>query len=269
MQFLIDKKEQKKKTYYKEIGWTLSSLVLNPLDRIRRQLQISEVGTSIVKLQFVGSGQVIDLIYQQEGLMGFWKNFLYRIIKDVYLFNVYEIPESFKQMKLKNKYLPNILKTGSEYLLQIIFYPFDIIQARCEIDVGNKQFSGYFDCMIKTYREFGIGGFFVGLKVCTLKFIIYDLLIKLFREAYNQTIKYKYRHFIKHPQPIPYWKYYFVSKPTCSLICHPLETYRRLQIFNNNRTIKVSSRQLMLGYKELLLAETLFLFLKLLVKKIV
>ena len=36
MQFLIDKKEQKKKTYYKEIGWTLSSLVLNPLDRIRR-----------------------------------------------------------------------------------------------------------------------------------------------------------------------------------------------------------------------------------------
>lgn len=132
------------------------------------------------------------LIYEREGIKGYYRGFLPSIIKNTLNAGTYFSTLHYFRMVLTltnmNEHAVNFwASAGARAIQAVLCNPLIVVKTRLEV-LGFQEYNGLSDAMVKVYQKEGLGGFFTGLKISLIRdvpfsgifFPIYEHSKKLF-----------------------------------------------------------------------------------------
>jgi len=185
------------------IGGLAAGFVCQPLQVIKTAFQItpfsSKKDQKSAKVQGKGFIELTKLIYQTEGIKGFYRGFLPGCIKVSVAAGIYFYLLSYSRIfyskTVKTKSLCDFVSAMTARGIQtILTNPIIIVKTRFEV-IGFNEYKNMFDAFLQIYRKEGFASFFTnGIGVALLKdvpfsaiqFPIYEqvkiLIYKLFAD---------------------------------------------------------------------------------------
>lgn len=162
---------------------TLLSIVTTPIDNIRIRLQ------SMQNLQintkkgheyvYTSPRECIWSVFRHKGIKGFFVAFPICIFRESYgslvYFSMYEYLKNCYQLLYNKEELPfhiTFMIGGFSGMTNwIITLPIDCIKTKLISDSMrmDRKYSGFRDCVVYTYNEFGLKGFYSGLSVMLVR----------------------------------------------------------------------------------------------------
>lgn len=140
-------------------------------------------------------------ILQSRGLSGMYRGLPTQALRDIpactayfliYEFLIYHGVKTFPSVSstLQSFVYGGVAGVGSWALI----LPFDVMKSRIQADTDRKLYSGFWDCVVKSYRSDGIKIFFRGLSMTSLRafpvngmtLMTHMELLKLFGEKKHQ-----------------------------------------------------------------------------------
>ena len=140
-------------------------------------------------------------ILQSRGLSGMYRGLPTQALRDIpaciayfliYEFLIYHGVKTFPSVSstLQSFVYGGMAGVGSWALI----LPFDVMKSRIQADTDRKLYSGFWDCVVKSYRSDGIKIFFRGLSMTSLRafpvngmtLMTHMELLKLFGEKKHQ-----------------------------------------------------------------------------------
>eukprot|EP00350_Pseudokeronopsis_sp_OXSARD2_P007228 CAMPEP_0170550254 /NCGR_PEP_ID=MMETSP0211-20121228/8327_1 /TAXON_ID=311385 /ORGANISM="Pseudokeronopsis sp., Strain OXSARD2" /LENGTH=234 /DNA_ID=CAMNT_0010856697 /DNA_START=200 /DNA_END=901 /DNA_ORIENTATION=+ len=114
------------------------------------------------------------LIYQREGLTGYYRGFVPSILKNTlnsgtYFSTLYYLKYTLHMMDVMSEHKENFLASALARCVQsTLCNPLIVIKTRQEV-LGFGEYSNFFDGVRKVYQMEGTGGFFTGLRISLLR----------------------------------------------------------------------------------------------------
>ncbi|KAK9454311.1 mitochondrial carrier domain-containing protein [Dipodascopsis uninucleata] len=167
-----------------------NSFLASPIEHIRIRLQTQ---ASTRPAQFSGPLDVIRKAYNASGIPGVFRGITPTLLREgngmgyvrisflnsplkiniepsfYFLSYEYLVIRDIEKNKIQRKDIPGwrlcLYGAAAGYGLWLTSYPFDVIKSRMQTDLmtaGDQQFTSTLDCAKKTYRSFGLKGFFKG-----------------------------------------------------------------------------------------------------------
>lgn len=185
------------------LGGTCQLVLAVPIDVIKVVLQ-SQIPHGTTKYQgkyYKGPIEGTRDILRSRGLVGMYRGLPTQALRDIpasiayfliYEFLIYHGVKNF----------PNIPSTLQSFVFGgvagvvswALIMPFDVMKSRIQADSDRKLYSGFWDCVVKSYRSNGIKIFFRGLSMTSLRafpvngmtLMTHMELLKLFGEKKHQ-----------------------------------------------------------------------------------
>jgi len=139
-------------------------------------------------------------IIRHRGISGLYRGLPTQFIRDVPANSMYFLTFEFLTFESAKRF-PSIPSVAVNFVSGgiagvtswAIIIPFDVIKSRLQTDIERKEFRGFFDCVLKCYREDGMKIFFRGITMTTLRafpvnavtLLVYAECMKLFGEEVN------------------------------------------------------------------------------------
>lgn len=114
------------------------------------------------------------LIYEREGVRGYFRGFGPSIIKNTmnagtYFSTLHFLQQMLKQMNMMSDHGVNFWASACARAIQsVLSNPIIVIKTRLEV-LGFQEYSSFNDAVRKIYRNEGYGGFFTGLKISLIR----------------------------------------------------------------------------------------------------
>lgn len=114
------------------------------------------------------------LIYEREGLFGYYRGFTPSIIKNTmnagtYFSTLYYIKLMMQRTNMMSENMNNFWASSTARAIQaVLSNPVIVIKTRMEV-LGFQEYSGFTDACLKIYKNEGLKGFFTGLKISLIR----------------------------------------------------------------------------------------------------
>jgi solute carrier family 25 (adenine nucleotide translocator) protein 4/5/6/31 len=175
------------------ISAAVSKTAVAPIERVKLLLQVQHVSKQIAKdQQYKGMIDCFSRVRKEQGFLSFWRGNLANVIR---YFPTQALNFAFKDIwkalfmqgvdkktQFWRYFAANMASGGAAGATSLFFvYPLDFARTRLAADVGKKgatgvqgrQYSGMFDCIMKTVRSDGVLGLYKGFNVSVQGIIIY------------------------------------------------------------------------------------------------
>lgn len=133
------------------------------------------------------------LIYEREGVKGYYRGFLPSLIKNTmnagtYFSTLHYLQVAFTKANLMSENWVNFWASATARAIQsTLSNPLIVIKTRLEV-LGFSEYNNLYDAVKKIHQKEGYGGFFTGLKVSLIRDVpfagvfypIYEFCKKLF-----------------------------------------------------------------------------------------
>lgn len=181
------------------------TFVICPLELTKTRLQIQ---SSVESTVYKGLIDCVKKIYQQDGWKGIFNGYQGTVYRDIIGFPVYFC--AFEALcRLMSEEKPPYKDLGPMALILggglagalswACAFPPDVIKCRIQVDYSGK-YSGFSDCLKKSYKEEGMKLFRRGFAPCVIRgfpmnaaiFSIYHLSIRFYEEQWTGTDLSKY-----------------------------------------------------------------------------
>lgn len=157
---------------------SISKTATAPLGRAKLLLQ-NQSSIDIVEKKYKGTIDCIYRLIKEEGLLSLWRGNLPNVIryfpnqalnfafKDYFksIFPIYNSKQNFWKFLLVNCLSGGMASALSLFICQ----PIDMVRIRLSVDnknnIGNRQFSGSWDCIKKIYKVEGLRGIYRGATI--------------------------------------------------------------------------------------------------------
>lgn len=214
------------------ISRSLAKTPVAPFERVKILLQTQEVIPSLKDTKYTGISNCISRVYQEQGLLSFWRGFIPSILS--------YIPSYFLHSFL-SRYFKSLFPSDSESAQGLIYrrvvsgcaasvvtllfiHPIDFLRTRLAADVGtqaNREFTNSMDCVKKIVNKDGVKGIYSGYGASVAGILIYRAY---FFGAYESAKLYYEEKGIS-----PIRMYYIASfiTFTSNLVVYPLEVIKR------------------------------------------
>jgi len=175
------------------IGGILQCLPGHPFDTVKVRLQTST--------KYSGMVDCFRVIIKEEGFFGMYKGVQSPLIglsvMNAYLFFINGLVKKFLQRGNPSKELTiaEIAQGGAitGALLGFMETPVDFF--KCQLQVRYSSYNGYFDCISKVIKTYGITGAFQGLSATMLRnvpanltyFAVYEYVKRFLSKKYNRN----------------------------------------------------------------------------------
>ncbi|VDD93099.1 unnamed protein product [Enterobius vermicularis] len=171
---------------------TIAKTIVAPIERVKLILQLQNAQSTIeVSKRYKGMIDCFLRVPKEQGFWSFWRGNLVNIGRACaqesfgFAFKDFFKIWCVRGMDSKTehwKFLAGNLAAGgaSGVATYCIIYPLDFVRTRLAIDMGrgiSREFTGFFDCLIKIAKHDGIGGLYYGF-FPSLQYIF------LYRSAY-------------------------------------------------------------------------------------
>ena len=232
-----------------------SKTVTAPIERVKLLLQLTLRHELTTKQNAPSIRQVVRDIYQQEGVLGFWRGNAPAVIQktgnsalnfmlmDYYKLTIFKlehimytttttdtdnIPSSSRSYQVVNSLLSGGLSGATTTTL---LYPLEFLRTRLAVDIANKgmrksqQFRGMQDVIVYTYKTDGLFGIYKGYATS----IVYVAMHRLFYLGGFDVLKtellnYTNKDALTMPERVGIAQSVSLLAAT---VCYPLDTVRR------------------------------------------
>ncbi|KAL1921670.1 uncharacterized protein VTP21DRAFT_10312 [Calcarisporiella thermophila] len=162
------------------IAGTANAFVSGPVEHIRTRLQVQTGGSG--GLQYQGPVDCIRKIYSQSGIAGIYRGQTATMVREFHGFGAYFLAYEFlvrqamDRKKVRRDELPTwqVLMFGASagVAMWLSVYPVDLVKSKMQTDgilSAERNFKSTLECVKKTWRSEGAGGFFRGFGPCMLR----------------------------------------------------------------------------------------------------
>ena len=180
----------------------LLSFITTPIDNVRIRLQ----STQNLKLNtknsyiFISMRDCLKYLIKSQSYKAIYVAFPICLLREssssfIYFFS-FEFMKNSYRVKMNNFEIPiyRIFLFGgiAGMLNWILTLPIDFVKTKMISDTLNdyRHFDGTLDCIVKTYNNFGIKGFYTGLSVVLIRaFMVNGVVLATFEKCRNSLIK--------------------------------------------------------------------------------
>jgi len=164
----------------------ISKTIAAPIERVKLLLQNQGESKSITK-PYTGIVDVFVRVPQEQGVLSFWRGNFANVIRyfptQALNFAFKDFYKQYLEQPRSAGFFPCLLgnmasggAAGATSLL--VVYPLDFARTRLAMDVGSgkaREFSGTFDCILKTAKSsgWGKGGVYNGFVVSCVGIVLY------------------------------------------------------------------------------------------------
>lgn len=157
-----------------------TSMQVSPIDKLEQQEKMDTNFGRMLKssshkhYRLLTFREATKLIYQREGIGGYYRGFLPSTLKNslnagTYFSSLHYFILFFQKTGLLSEHANNSISSALARTLQsTLCNPLVVIKTRLEV-LGFQEYNGTTDAIIKIARNEGLGGFFTGLKVSLIR----------------------------------------------------------------------------------------------------
>ncbi|KAK7861970.1 hypothetical protein R5R35_013534 [Gryllus longicercus] len=228
------------------IAAAISKTVVAPIERVKLLLQVQAASKQIAKeKEYKGMIDCFVRIPKEQGFLSFWRGNLANVIRyfPTQALN-FAFKDRYKTIFLggvdKNTqfwryFLGNLASGGAAGATSLCFvYPLDFARTRLGADVGKlgkeRQFTGLWDCLVKTVKSDGYFGLYKGFIVSVQGIIIY-------RAAYFGFFD-TAKGMLPDPKNTPVYISFLIAQCVATfagLLSYPFDTVRRRLMMQTGR----------------------------------
>ncbi|CAD8127889.1 unnamed protein product [Paramecium sonneborni] len=237
-------KQQRKLTFWKcmvvtTFSQAFSKTATAPLERMKLILQVSPILKCEDKIDRTWLG--IQQIYKTQGLYSFWRGNGLNVIKTIpnaaIRFTVYDKFKHYvSEYRQKENYIrkvTNRLVAGfcTGLLNQIIHYPLEVLRVKLTVDMSHcnktSMYSGFIDCIKKTYNFQGFSGFYQGFIISSCGIIPYLGISFLVHDQLRDYIPQQHKPDLSLIQLAKFIGIGSISTIIATALTYPIDTIRR------------------------------------------
>lgn len=223
------------------ISAAISKTIAAPIERVKLLLQNQGDQAAITK-PYTGIIDVFRRVPQEQGFASFWRGNLANVIRyfptQALNFMFKDLYKSYLERPRSAGFWPCLLgnmasggAAGATSLL--VVYPLDFARTRLAMDVGKgtqREFSGTFDCIMKTAKTagWGKGGVYNG-------FVVSCVGIVLYRGAYFGLYDTFAENELKGAGFMKKFALGYTVTVAAGLISYPLDTIRRRMMMTSGK----------------------------------
>ncbi|XP_065222635.1 solute carrier family 25 member 45-like [Planococcus citri] len=179
------------------IGGTVATLVNTPIELVKTILQADSSVTKINTKKLTPNA-CLKKLFKTNGVRGCYHGGLILLYRDVPTYGLYAVIYEHIACMLKTRdrskdRFTHILYEGvagglSGVITWILAYPVDVIKSRFMSDCYNKnrRYSGITDCIVKTYKQYGIRAYYKGIWIAIVRAFPVNLICFV---TYEQTLR--------------------------------------------------------------------------------
>lgn len=215
----------------------ISKTLVAPIERVKLLLQVQHVSSHIApENRYKGIIDCFTRLPREQGFSSYWRGNLVNVLRG--------FPKDALNFAFKDRYKlaffarvdntsfwtnisGNVLSGSAAGVTTLCFlHPMDFVRTRLAADTGrsvsDREFKGFRDCLLKTFRSDGIPGFYRGFLVSVPE-------IMIFRGAYfglYDTAK----GMVADPKNLPLIYSYLIAQTvttTSGFVAYPFDTVRR------------------------------------------